>query len=315
MHQDEGHEVDPDKPEQNLMARSLDGGESWQIEDPEKMRCFIPARDMIFDTIISENKYSSINVLKEPMDFSHPDFALALRMTDKNGTSPSYFHYSYNRGKNWYGPFILPNFNTPGIAARTDYLIDGEHELMAFLTAGKSDRTEGRTLCVKTLDGGLNWEFISWIGPEPDGFRIMPSTVRLSKNEIFTTVRKRESNRRLIEAWISKDNGYNWDYLSDVATDVGVGNPPSLVKLQDGRLAVTYAHRAEPYGIRARLSDDNGKTWSNPIILRDDGGSWDIGYTRSVQRPDGKIVTIYYYWDLATGPERYIAATIWDPDS
>ena len=50
------------------------------------------------------------------------------------------------------------------------------------------------------------------------------------------------------------------------------------------------------------------------VIFREDGGNWDIGYPRSVQRTDGKIVTIYYYWDPETGPERYIAATIWDPD-
>ena len=24
-------------------------------------------------------------------------------------------------------------------------------------------------------------------------------------------------------------------------------------------------------------------------------------------------MTVYYFWDRATGPERYIAATIWDP--
>ncbi len=27
----------------------------------------------------------------------------------------------------------------------------------------------------------------------------------------------------------------------------------------------------------------------------------------------GKVVTVYYFWDKKTGPERYIAATIWDP--
>lgn len=34
-----------------------------------------------------------------------------------------------------------------------------------------------------------------------------------------------------------------------------------------------------------------------------------------VQRPDGKVVVLYYFSDLKTGPERYITATIWDPDS
>jgi len=48
------------------------------------------------------------------------------------------------------------------------------------------------------------------------------------------------------------------------------------------------------------------------ILLRGDGGTWDLGYTRSVQRPDGKIVTIYYY-NTVENPEQHIVATIWDP--
>jgi len=34
-----------------------------------------------------------------------------------------------------------------------------------------------------------------------------------------------------------------------------------------------------------------------------------------VQRPDGKIVVLYYISELTTGPERYIAATIFDPNT
>ncbi|MCH2375565.1 MAG: exo-alpha-sialidase, partial [Planctomycetes bacterium] len=67
-----------------------------------------------------------------------------------------------------------------------------------------------------------------------------------------------------------------------------------------------------PYGVRAKLSADGGETWSDEILLRDDGGYWDVGYTRSVERPDGKIVTVYYFTDSKL-TERYVAATIWDP--
>jgi hypothetical protein len=31
-----------------------------------------------------------------------------------------------------------------------------------------------------------------------------------------------------------------------------------------------------------------------------------------VQRPDGKLVTVYYY-NTASSGERFIAATIWEP--
>ena len=78
-------------------------------------------------------------------------------------------------------------------------------------------------------------------------------------------------------------------------------------------MCLTYGFRAEPYSMCARLSDDGGRTWREPIVLRDDGLSRDMGYPRSVLRPDGKVVTVYYFCDRETGPERYIAATIWDP--
>src|SRR5258708_18514799 len=47
--------------------------------------------------------------------------------------------------------------------------------------------------------------------------------------------------------------------------------------------------------IRARISSDNGATWSCDLILRQDGGSFDLGYTRSMVREDGKVATVYYF--------------------
>jgi hypothetical protein len=85
-----------------------------------------------------------------------------------------------------------------------------------------------------------------------------------------------------------------------------------MIRLKDGRLLLTYGFRAEPFGIRARTSSDEGRTWSEDIMVRADGGNWDIGYPRTVQRRDGKVVTVYYYND-APDKERYVAATIWKP--
>ena len=110
----------------------------------------------------------------------------------------------------------------------------------------------------------------------------------------------------------SHDDGRSWSFLSTPEPDTGEGNPPSLVRLKDGRLCLIYGVRAQPYGIRARLSDDRGKSWGSAIHLRDDGGSSDVGYVRSVVRPDGMVVAVYYFSDR-TGPTRYLAATIFDP--
>ena len=73
-----------------------------------------------------------------------------------------------------------------------------------------------------------------------------------------------------------------------------------------------YGYRDKGAGIRSVVSEDDGKSWGEEIIIRDDAGNHDIGYPRAVERPDGKIVVVYYYNDTADS-ERYIAATVWKP--
>ncbi|HZP83479.1 MAG TPA: sialidase family protein [Chthonomonadaceae bacterium] len=248
------------------------------------------------------------------IEFTHPDFAMTLRMTDSD-IGPSRFYTSYDRGKTWDGPFRLPEMGTPGVAARTDMLVAGKHEALCFLTAGKRDKREGRPFCARTTDGGKTWEFLSWIGPEPKGYAIMPASARLADNGLLVVVRCREGAQSWLAAYRSEDGGRHWQFLNRPVEDTGEGNPASLIRLRDGRLCLTYGVRAAPYRMCAKLSRDDGQTWSREIVLREDGSSRDIGYPRSVQRPDGKVVTVYYFSDAKTGPERYVAATIWDPNA
>jgi hypothetical protein len=294
-----GHAIDGSRPSEPRFARSLDGGATWKVEVPS-----------FLDTTGKE---------KDPIDppggvdFTNPNFAMTLRMvSSREGFSR--FYYSYDRGHNWNGPYKLPTFDQKGIASRTDYIVDGKRECTALMTASKPNGREGRVFCTRTTDGGKTWKFVSWVTPEPEGFSIMPSTVRLSPKRLLTTIRRKEGDEHWIDTYTSEDNGATWKYLNRAAESTGgsVGNPPATVKLKDGRIAVTYGYRSAPYGIRARLTADEGRTWGEEMILRDDAGTWDLGYPRSVQRPDGKVVTVYYYNDKKDG-ERYIAATIWTP--
>jgi len=301
------------KPEKHLLARSKDGGKTWSIENPAAQHVLIGTAGMRHGTVPPDQWEPEPVPCPGGIDFAHPDFAMTCRMAGVH-LGVSRFYYSYDRGRTWRGPFLLPLFGQPGIAARTDYVIDGPQECMLFLTAAKSNHREGRPICVRTTDGGRTWKFISYIGPEPLGYSIMPSTVRLSPMDLLTMVRRAEDGgkrRSWIESWRSADNGATWSLTNEPVADTGEGNPPHLLKLADGRLCLTY--RAKPFGIFARLSSEGGQTWSPPITLRADGGGRDIGYPRSVQRSDGKVVTVYYFWDERTGPERYVAATIWTP--
>lgn len=296
-----GHAVDPAKPSVLRFARSLDGGETWKVEEPS----FLTPEGRERAPVDSPGGF----------DFTHPGAAVAFRMVSSR-EGYSRFYYSSDRGKNWQGPYKLPAYDRTGIAARTDYIVNGKHDLTAFITAHKVNGREGRVFAVRTTDGGKTWKFISWIGPEPNGFSIMPSSVRLSSTRILTTLRRKEGDLHWIDAWVTDDDAATWRFLNRPAPSTGgsVGNPPSLIKLKDGRLSLIYGYRSAPYGVRARLSSDQGLTWSDETVLRNDGGCWDLGYVRSTQRPDGKIVAVYYFND-APDRERYIAATIWDPGS
>jgi hypothetical protein len=302
-----GHPIDRQQPEEHMLARSLDGGRTWTHEKHADL--IPPPTPGHIAGVPTEKGGKAAAPLTTPIDFRAPGFALTARMSDIN-VGPSWFFYTTDKGHAWKGPYTLPDFGQKGIAARTDYLVDGPHDLTMFLTAAKSNGREGRVICVRTKDGGLTWTLAGMVGPEPDGndFAIMPSSVRLSPSSILTLVR----HRQWIESYRSDDNGADWTHVVRAVPDTGRGNPPSLVKLRDGRLVVTFGYRAAPFGIRARVSRDEGRSWSDDIILRSDAVDWDLGYTRSVQRPDGRIVTVYYYND-AKSTERYIAATIWTP--
>jgi hypothetical protein len=94
------------------------------------------------------------------------------------------------------------------------------------------------------------------------------------------------------ELYKSDDGGRTWQFLSRV-TDFGAPGAP--LRMRDGRLVVVYGSRLPPAGIRAVVSEDEGLTWSPEIVVRDDAGSWDVGYPRVWEAAPGKIGAIYYY--------------------
>src|SRR5690606_5989099 len=193
-------------------------------------------------------------VLKVPMpDFTSKDFLLTF-LRHNNHDGPSHFYYSKDKGAQWEGPYVFPNMGTAGIANRTDYHVEGKQTLGAFVTTAKSNSKEGRVAFVRTIDGGLNWNLVSWITAEHGGFDIMPSSVKLDENTWLTTIRTRlENGQNLISCYLSKDNGNTWNRLKDPAPDTGRGgSPPALVKLKDGRLALGYIHRSD-FGSRVHV--------------------------------------------------------------
>ncbi|HUT28837.1 MAG TPA: sialidase family protein [Sedimentisphaerales bacterium] len=297
------HNVDWSRPSRTWQARSLDGGETWTLEQPAR----------------TSGRQDWPDPSNGGVDFTHPDFAMRVG---------GRFSISYDRGRTWQGHYRFTGIDL-GMTSRHDYMVEDQKQCLFFLSAAQPEVSgsnhNDRAFMARTMDGGKTFEFVSWLTDEQSirTRSVMPSAVRTSPSRLVAATRRKlrnndtRRNSNWIEASVSTDNGASWQYLSKVSdTDRGEenGSPPAMVRLRDGRLAVAYGYRSWPLGIRARISEDDGKTWSDEIVLRDDGHIWDLGYPRMMQRPDGKLVTIYYH-NTREHPEPHIVATIWDPNT
>lgn len=288
------HANDKTQPDVHALMRSTDGGLTWQLESPAEFRHTQPLP------------------VPDDIDLSGPDTVIQMSMESYKGGF-SRWYVSDDRGHRWRGPYALPKFDWQFVAARTDYLIVGPKELLVFLTVKEDGQTT--SYGARTTDGGKTWEKLGKMLTGHWGYAIMSSTVELADGALVSAIRRRYQERTWVKIVRSDDRGRTWQPVADATEPLkSHGNPASLVKLADGRLVITYGHRAKPYGIRAKISHDQGKTWSAPIVLRDDATNWDLGYTRSFVRPDGRVFTAYYI-STRSHYEQHIAGTIWDPDA
>ena len=156
------------------------------------------------------------------------------------------------------------------------------------------DRPFGIVSCAESRDG-LHWDVLGEV-PLPenvtnDQFH-EPHVIELNDGALLCLIRYHYPNGGLgIYKSVSRDGGRTWSTPEDM--DIH-GSPPHLLRHSSGAIVLTYGWRHAPYGQRARISRDDGATWSDEIILRDDGPDGDLGYPCSVELPGGDILTVYY---------------------
>ena len=186
-----------------------------------------------------------------------------------------------------------------------------------FITDPDGKRRPGGTeaFILRSEDDGETWTFIPVLPRAVDPAKQEQSfdetaVAQAADGSVILMLR---ANFTSFNLWISRstDLGKTWS----TPTDTGVkGFPADMITLADGRILCVYGYRFDPPGIRAVISADGGRTWSEPIVLRDDGVGGDLGYPSVLQREDGKVFTIYYMTSIVDGVEKtYIASTVWDP--
>jgi hypothetical protein len=314
--------MDSSQPYRSVQARSLDGGLTWALETPDNLGLGLSAQ--------GEPRMVETQPLPAGgIQFAHPDFGLRM-------TGP-YLRVTYDRCRTWLGPYLMPTFGLEKLTSRTSYVVNGPQDAHLFFSARDASfsvqaRLDDRTGCARTRDGGRTFEFLGWVVPEDPAPRsVCPSVMRLANGSLAAALRRRRDVPReapnprgetfdrvcWVDVYTSADDGRSWSFLSKVADTETLhlhnGNPPSLVLLPDGRWVCVYGFRSPVYGMRARASADEGRTWGPEHRLRDDAVNFDLGYPCSVLRGDGRIVTVYWFNTEAL-PESHICATIWHPD-
>lgn len=156
------------------------------------------------------------------------------------------------------------------------------------------DRPFGIVSCAESRDG-LHWDVLGEV-PLPEnvtnGQFHEPHVIELNDGALLCLIRYHYPNGGLgIYKSVSRDGGRTWSTPEDMGIH---GSPPHLLRHSSGAIVLTYGWRHAPYGQRARISRDDGATWSDEIILRDDGPDGDLGYPCSVELPGGDILTVYY---------------------
>ncbi|TBY72630.1 sialidase family protein [Rhizobium leguminosarum] len=313
------HELDRDYPFVPWQARSLDGGLTWMGEPfcgrvpgglslsaDEHLNADLKVRPRLS---VREDLCS----IDDPIDFLDPETIVMCARTDVQGDAVSWFYVSRDRCLTWQGPFRFAGLHLP-LSARTDIVPLGRDDALFMLSTSKEDGAEGRVFCARAVDGGRSFVFQGFVGPEPEGYSIMPASTALSGGAILTLTRcmGRGVGKGWIEAFTSRDQGRTWTPEGCIVDDTGSnGNPPALGRIE-GMLLLVYGHRDPPFGIRMRMSFDDGRTWGAEKIIRRDGGTADLGYPKLVKRGDGSLLAVYYFND-GDREERYIAASIVTP--
>jgi len=306
-----------------VLIRSQDGGRTWghkTVIDNQNWR-FSQTEDVpvvqLSDRTLLVNLYSW-HIGNLPKGAPLPPKGMAYTM-DFEGIS---FIRSADRGWTWSErqPLRVPGL--PDLLASRCPVIEHPDGTLLLTVSHYVREPErwARTWCIRSRDKGRTWELAGTVAADPSRRLnyLEGSFTRLGNGKLLTLLRTDVSNDPEARGWLyqseSADDGRTW--TPPVRTGIW-GFPAHVLELRDGRLLATYGYRRPPYGVRASISRDQGKTWDAGFVLRDDGGTGDLGYPSTVEFEDGRVLTVYWFNTYREGDPhsevRFIAGTFFRP--
>ena len=225
-----------------------------------------------------------------------------------------YMVRSEDSGETWKGPYYPPhikperNFNAYGVpvpAYNRGALYETKDGRILWIIAAQDSVKKTSNYLILSKDKGLTWEYTGEVARDPKISFNEASVIETPKGDIVGFLRTAGYQDQAVIAR-SKDGGktFKWESMGFQ------GHPMNALQLPDGRVLITYGYRHKPFGIRARILNAECMNFQTApeIILREDGGNGDIGYTWPVQLDDSRVLVVYYFNN--ENGLRYIAGSI-----
>lgn len=219
------------------------------------------------------------------------------------------YSISDDNGKTWrHMPVLkMPELPVAGGALRGNLLElpDGKILMPIYGSCRVGELSTSMLLCSE--DHGETFHYYSQMAFDPDCIKnyLEPSLFRTESGRIVALFRTEtdfykpgvdpESTYLNLHIAVSEDDGKTFGPVQEIKSLWG-SNPFHALRLNSGRVLVTYGHRRAPFGIRARVcnAELTDLETAEELILRDDAPCGDLGYPHSLQLEDGTILVAYY---------------------
>ena len=286
-----------------VLVRSRDGGESWTGE-PELIYAHPYGGSQ--DPCMVQLRDGSIVCASYLWTWLNRQAGAKTQATDERDQyvfQGGYLVRSDDGGRNWKGPLYPPP--VPGRDIRNALGKPLPAYNRGAMCQGRDGRLYWVVACNKgvprhtdvhlmiSADRGETWRYSCVVATDDTAVFNEASLYETPNGDLVAFVRTANFNDHTVVVR-SRDRGQSFEPWQDAGWQ---GHPHHAIRLEDNRVFLIYGYRHRPYGIRARILDAECTDFAAApeFVVRDDGGSGDLGYPWAVALPGRRILATYYF--------------------